>query len=178
MRSVTTIIGRLFPFPKTIPKHVLETARQRGTSIHEWIEGYNNEHITGEVCEGIDFPYVAYADNYIDWFTEYEVEPILSEVRTSWNGVTGQIDLLCKTKDHEKCLVSFKATYAINVPYCELQESAYNRLLIENDYLDEVVPKYVLHLKKDGYVFKELSDQEDVFWKLVEIDKYLEEHGK
>ena len=178
MKSVTTIIGRLFPFPNTIPKHILENARQRGTAIHDWIESYNNQFITGEVASVIDFQYLDYGDNYLKWFEEYEVEPILNEVRTSWNGVTGKIDLLCKTKDHDVCLVSFKATNQINIPYCELQESAYNRLLIENEYLEGKVPKYVLHLKRDGYEFKELQDREDLFWKLVELDKYLEEHKK
>ena len=42
MKSVTKILGRVFPMNPNIPNQVLKTAQERGTNVHEWIEQYNH----------------------------------------------------------------------------------------------------------------------------------------
>lgn len=179
MKSVTKIIGRLFPFPYTIPKHILENARRRGVAVHEWIEKYNEWSIKKDGDEPIiNFEYQIYADFYKEWFEKNEVKPIYSELKMYNDYMVGVIDMVCETKKHKQCLVSFKITYDCNMPYCELQESAYNQLLLDNNYIDKKIPAYVLHINKMKYNFIKLEDRWDIFQKLLDIDRYLDEVKK
>lgn len=183
MRSVTRIIGRVFPFSESIPKHILEGARQRGVQVHEWIEAFNIWKREGGDKPTINLEYQIYADYYEEWFNDYEVEPIHEELKLSVEddgfelGLVGVIDMLCVTKEHEKVLVSFKLTHSVNLPYCELQESAYNYLLVENEVIEESVPARVLHIGKRGYNYIPLEDQLDRFNDLRKVDAYLIERG-
>lgn len=183
MRSVTKIIGRVFPFSASIPKHILENARQRGVQVHEWIEAFNKWKREGGIKPTINLEYQIYADYYEDWFEEYDVEPIEEELKLSVEedgfdyGLVGVIDMLCKTKDDDLALVSFKLTHSVNIPYCELQESAYNYLLLENEVIDHEVPAKVLHIGKQGYNYINLESQLDRFNELRRLDAYLLSKG-
>lgn len=189
MRSVTTVIRRLFPMNPSIPKHILENARIRGVAVHDWIEDFNRWKREGGDKPVIDLEYQIYADYYEEWFNEYEVEPIHEELKMSIpdvvdengdlieHGLVGVLDMMCKTKEHEQCLVSFKITHSYNLPYCELQESAYNHLLLENGYIEEKLPATLLHINKSGYTYLPLEDKWELYEELRNIDKYLLEHG-
>lgn len=182
MKSVTKILGRLFPMDKTIPVHILENARKRGVAVHEWIEKFNAWVINKELEKPIiDLQYQIYADYYEEWFNNYAVKPLDSELKLSYDGLVGVIDLLCFVTEQgieKKVLISFKITYDCNIPYCELQESAYNELLYRNNIIDEKVPARVVHISKNGYNYIELNDEWDLFQKIIELDKYLDERGK
>lgn len=188
MRSVTKIIGRVFPMDPNIPKHILETARQRGVSVHEWVEQYNEWKLHGGDKPIINLEYQLYADYYEEWFNEYEIEPIHSELKLSIpdtldedgnvveHGLVGVIDMVCESKIG-KILVSLKLTHSLNVPYCELQESAYNELLLRNGVIDSKIPSYVLHISKRGRDFVKLQDRWELFNELRKLDTYLLENG-
>lgn len=178
MKSVTKILGRVFPMNPNIPKHVLENARVRGTSVHEWIEKFNNYKQNGGEYPVINLEYQIYADYYEEWFNENEVEPIMSEMKLSHDDVVGVIDMLCKTKDFNQVLVSFKITYGYDIAYCELQESAYNELLFKNGLIEAKVPQMLLHINKNGYSYIRLEDQWEMFKKIKEIDEYISSRNK
>lgn len=181
-KSVTEILQVVFPINlnNKIPKHILEGARRRGVTVHEWIENYNNWSIKKEGDKPvIDFEYQIYADYYEQWFEEYEVVPIHSELKLvipedeDNEALVGVIDMLCKTKNDEECLVSFKLTYSYNKKYCELQESAYNELLSHNGYIANKVPAYLLHLNKQGYKFVKLEDRWEIFQMIRKVAEFL-----
>lgn len=187
MRSVTKILNRVFPMSGHIPKRILETARQRGIAVHDWIEKYNAWKRDGGDKPIIPLEYQIYADYYEEWFEKYEIVPIYEELKLSYadvmdgdeiveHGLVGVIDMVCDTKDGIR-LVSIKSTYAVNIPYCELQESAYNYLLVRNGYFDEPLKAQVLHIHKRGWAYHDLDDRIDTFFKLKEIDDYLLEKG-
>ena len=109
MRSVTKIIGRVFPFSANIPPHILETARQRGIAMHEWLEEFVKYKVgERDTIPTVSLEYQIYVDYIMDWFDEYEVKPIHSELKLNDGYLVGVIDMVCKTKDHDAMLISLK----------------------------------------------------------------------
>lgn len=178
MKSVTKILGRVFPMNPNIPKAVLETARERGTAVHEWIEQYNKYLVEGGKIPVISLEYQIYADFYKKWVEEYEVTPIHTELKLSDDGVVGVIDMICKTKEHDKVVVDFKITYSYDLPYVELQTSAYKHLAVAHSYASEDTPQKLLHISKTGYSYVDLNDEYEMFKKIKEIDDYIDSRGK
>lgn len=178
MKSVTKILGRVFPVNPNIPKDVLENAKNRGTAVHEWIEKYNNYLVNGGEVPLIALEYQIYADYYKKWIEEYKVVPIHTELKLSADGVVGVIDMICKTKDYDKIVVDFKITYTYDLPYVELQTSAYKHLGVANDVVENNIPTALLHISKSGYSYVKLEDRYDLFEKIKEIDDYIDKRGK
>lgn len=178
MKSVTKILSRVFPMDSNIPKDVLENARQRGVSVHEWIEAYNNYIINGGEVPVINFEYQIYADAYKKWIKDYKVKPIHTELKLSADGVVGVIDMICETKDDPIIVVDFKITYDYNLPYVELQTSAYKHLGVDNNIVSPSVPQALLHINKMGYKFVKLEDKYDIFKMIKEIDDYVDRRSK
>ena len=179
MKSVTKILGRVFPMNPNIPSQVLKTAQERGTSVHEWIEQYNH-YLMGELDEPptIALEYQIYADHYKRWVEKYKVVPIHSELKLHNDDLVGVIDMVCKTKDDDIAIVDFKITYDYNLPYVELQASAYKHLGEENDIVQPTTPTFLLHISKSGFNYVKLDDKYDIFQKVMEIDKYIDERSK
>lgn len=178
MKSVTKILGRVFPLNPNIPKKVLDTARDRGSAVHEWIEKYNEYLLNGGEYPVIALEYQIYADAYKKWVADYEVVPIHSELKLSNDNLVGVLDMICKTKDHDEILVDFKITYSYNLPYVELQSSAYNELAKHNGIIDKKIPQYLLHIGKSGYSFVPLEDRWDLFQMIQKIDEYIDTRDK
>lgn len=174
MKSVTKILSRVFPINSNIPKAVLETARERGSAVHEWIEKYNDYLVNGGEIPVISFEYQMYADHYKKWVEQYEVVPLHSELKLSNDDIVGVLDMICKTKDHEQVLIDFKITYDYNLPYVELQASAYNELAKHNGVIEEKIPQMLLHIGKKGFNYVELEDHWEIFKKIKEIDDYVD----
>ena len=130
MKSVTKILGRVFPMDSNIPKQVLENAKNRGTIVHEWIEAYNKYLVNGGEEPTINFEYLIYADSYKKWIKEYKVIPKHTELKLSSNDVVGVIDMICKTKEDDIIVVDFKITYDYNLPY----EHQFNVVLGNDKY--------------------------------------------
>lgn len=161
-----------------IPKQVLENARIRGSSVHEWIEQYNNYLLNGGEIPVIALEYQIYADYYKKWVEEYKVVPIHTELKLSDDKLVGVIDMICKTKDHDVVIVDFKITYSYDLPYVELQTSAYKHLAEYNNYVEHKTPQMLLHIGKSGYEYVKLKDKYRLFKKIQELDEYLESRGK
>ena len=178
MKSVTKILSRVFPMNPNIPKAVLETARERGTAVHEWIEKYNDYLLNGGEVPVIALEYQMYADYYKQWVEDYQIVPIHSELKLSNDDLVGVIDLICKDKDHEKVLVDYKITYDYNLPYVELQSSAYNELAYHNKVIENKLPQKLLHISKKGYSYLDLNDEYEMFKKIKEIDDYIDLRSK
>lgn len=178
MKSVTKILARLFPMNPNIPKHILENARQRGIAVHEWIEKYNKYLLEGGEVPTINLEYQIYADHYKKWIEEYEVKPIHCELKMSADGIVGIVDMICKTKEDEVCVVDFKITYDYDLPYVELQSSAYAHLAVANNYIEENTPQKLLHISKMGYTYVPLENQWELFKKIKEIDEYISNRKK
>lgn len=178
MKSVTKILGRVFPMNPNIPKNVLETARERGTNVHEWIEKYNHYLVEGGELPVIPLEYQIYADYYMQWVKDYEVKPLHTELKLSHDGVVGVVDMICKTKDDELVVVDFKITYSYDLPYVELQTSAYKHLAVSHDIVGSDTPQRLLHISKSGYNYVRLDDQWELFKKIKEIDEYIDARSK
>ena len=174
MKSVTKILSRVFPINPNIPKKVLEVARDRGSAVHEWIEKYNEYLVKGGELPIIPLEYQIYADHYKKWVEENEVVPIHSELKLSNDDIVGVLDMICKTKDHEKVLIDFKITYDYNLPYVELQASAYNELAKHNGVIEEKIPQMLLHIGKRGINYVPLEDKWEIFKMIKEIDDYVD----
>ena len=178
MKSVTKILSRVFPMDSNIPEAVLENARKRGTAVHEWIEKYNKYLVDGGEVPVINFEYQIYADAYKKWIKDYQVVPIHTELKLSADGVVGVIDMICKTKEDEKIVVDFKITYSYNLPYVELQTSAYKHLGVANEVVNQDVPQALLHISKTGYKYVKLNDEYEKFKLIKELDDYIDRRSK
>ena len=180
MKSVTKILSRVFPINPNIPKNVLEQARVRGTTVHEWIEKYNKYLVDGGEYPVIPLEYQIYADYYKKWIEDYEVVPLHTELKLVDydKDIVGIIDMVCKTKEDEETIVDFKITYSYDLPYVELQSSAYNHLGRVNGIVSTNTPQHLLHISKSGYNYVRLEDKTDLFFKIKEIDDYIEKRGK
>ncbi len=178
MKSVTKILSRVFPMNPNIPKAVLESARERGTAVHEWIESYNKYLVEGGDRPIIPLEYQIYADAYKKWVEEYEVVPLHTELKLSDDGVVGVIDMICKTKEHDVVVVDFKITYSYDLPYVELQTSAYKHLGVAHKIISEDTPQKLLHISKTGYTYVDLNDEYELFKKIKEIDDYIDSRKK
>ncbi len=155
----------------SIPPYVLERARQRGIAIHEWIEAY-----FGGEKKVIDLEYLQYVDSFKEWVEKNDVKPLMLEEMLTGKEYRGVIDMLAYVRN-ELTLVSFKATAKLNVPYCELQESAYQQLLLELGHIDVPVNKIALHITKSGCTEYALEDKTEEFNALIMLDRYLIERG-
>ncbi len=177
MKSVTKILGRVFPMDKSIPEYILENARQRGLAVHEWIDEYN-KYLMGEREDEpvINMEYLIYADSYKKWIADYNVKPIFTELKLAdeeeqYNGV---IDMICSIND-DIYVVDFKCTSSINKPYVELQTSAYKHLALVNGKISVLNSKTaVLHITKTGYNFVDLKYEWRKFKAIKDVDEYIE----
>lgn len=180
MKRVTSILSRVFPMSRAIPNAVLENAKNRGTKVHNWVEAYCKYLKDGGEVPIIDFEYLIYADAFKKWVKDYEVVPLYNELRLSDKelDIVGTLDMICKTKDDDIILVDLKVTSQPNIPYVELQTSAYRYLAEVNKVIDTGKPQALLHLSKTGYTYVKLNDELDRFKQIVELDKYIDRRSK
>lgn len=159
--SVTEICDPIsFQRLDELSKTLLNRARARGTEVHEMCEQYAlTEEISDDMEESEYAPYIA---NFIEWFRTYQVEVLFTEKRlySTKLGYCGTCDLLCKI-DGKLTLVDYKATSAIDKKSLSVQLVGYKKLLKEYGY--DVEETMVLHLKKDGYVYKPITLDEEWF---------------
>lgn len=173
MISVTKVLGRYFPFPDTIPKHILENARQRGLAVHTYMEEYN-KFLQGirKNKPNIPLEHQIYADYYEEFVAKHNFKPTHTEIKLD-NGVfRGVIDIIGEI-DGELVIIDLKVTYALNKPYVELQSSAYKHLAVHHKLIKDNTPQKVLHMNKKGWSLTDLEDKYDIFEKMLAIEEYL-----
>ena len=175
MRSVTKILNRVFPMDGNIPEWILERARVRGTTVHEWVEQYNKYLNDGGEIPIIDLEYLIYADGYKKWIEDYEVKIKHAELYlvSKDKKICGVVDIVCSTKDDDEVVVDLKLTSVPDIPYVELQTSAYKYLCLDNEVVHPTCKQKLLHLSKSGYNYIDLEDKQDLFKELIKVDEYL-----
>lgn len=170
MTSVTEILKLIFAVDyASIPYHVLETARIRGTELHSAIENHYDN-----VEQIIPLEYMQWWDKFIEWDNDNEVE-ILEKEKTLVSeelGIKGRFDCLMMLNG-EEYLVDYKFTANLNKKYVELQLTMYLMLLgIDRDITNIKIG--VLHITKNKAKFVELTPRYDEVNALIKLYKYME----
>lgn len=171
--SVTEICEPIsFKRLDALSKSLLDRAKQRGTEVHELCETYA---LTGEVDDEIkESPYLPYIASFVEWYKTYRPKVIYTEkaLFSAKLGYCGKCDLVCEI-DGKIFLIDYKATSAIDKKSLSVQLVGYKNLLAEYGINTEC--EYVLHLKKDGYVFKPIKLDYEWFDILLKHNKKLKE---
>lgn len=159
-----------------LQQSILEKARQRGKRVHELCEEYL---LCGEIDEKeIESEYLPYVASFIEWVRTYKPKVIYTEKRLFGAnlGYCGTFDLLCEI-DGKIVLIDYKATSTIDKKSLSVQLAGYDELVMSR--LGIAVDVFmVLHLKKDGYVYKEIKPNYEWFNLLVEHNKFMNKKEK
>lgn len=175
--SVTDIAKPIsFERLNALQQNLLERARLRGEKVHEYCEEYL---LCGEVDEStIESEYLPYLASFIEWARTYRPKVIYTEKRLFCRdlGYCGTFDLLCEI-DGKIVLVDYKATSNIDKKSLSVQLAGYRHLILNclGISIDEFM---VLHLKKNGYVFKAIEPNFVWFDLLKEHAKFMEKKEK
>lgn len=174
--SVTKILSDVFGNNEflNIPKHVLNTACDRGHAVHESIEEFIK---TG--CENrpkIDLEYQVYIDYFNDWYDKYKPEFIFSEqkVVSEKLGIKGIIDTLYfEGYTNTLVMCDWKTSSSLNVFKAKCQLNLYLLLLEEAQpsYLEKVDKLKILSLTKSGYKYYEFEPDRELALAILKIYK-------
>lgn len=172
--SVTEIAKPIsFERLNSLPVHVLDYARLRGSLVHEAIENYLlTEEIDWEEINPIAVPYV---EQFINWFRTYRPKILCVEYRLFDEDYCGTLDLLCEI-DGNVYLIDYKATSVIDKKSLSVQLEGYKRKLAKRGI--KIDKTAYLHLKKDGYVFKEIETNAEWFDILLLHNKFMRRKDK
>jgi len=124
-----------------IQRDVLETARQRGQSVHTWIDGMNRGLLDGTPQEE---EIAGYVEGYRKFLVDARVTVEGSEVQvvSAVYGFAGRLDLLASLNG-DPWLIDVKATAAVPKEAC-IQTAGYRIAHGEKR------KRGVLHLHRDG----------------------------
>lgn len=150
-----------------IDAEVLARASKRGTAVHKAVELYETLGIESN-------------DELVkDHLIEYRIAKRLHGIDVQKVELMMTNGLYCGTVDNisivggKLCIVDLKATSVINTDLLEVQLAGYQQLAFDNGYIIEKT--YVLHLKKDGFKFKEIRPNKMLWQSLLE--KYYDSLG-
>jgi len=136
------------------PYKVSESAKDRGTAVHDIVEAYKN---IGDVV-GQEGPFQEYAKAFQDFVNEYDIEVVENEktVYSEKYRYAGTLDLLVKIKG-KLTIIDVKTGKDI-YPEAHLQVSAYKQALSEDGI--EVEDTAILLLQDDGkYKYEKAKDK-------------------
>ena len=169
--SVTEIAKPIsFSRLNDLPKWVVENARNRGKAVHEYAEEYL---LCGELdFENIEAEYIPFVENFVNWARTYKPKVLYTEYKMGCEEFAGTLDLICEI-DKEIVLVDYKTTSVVDKKSLSVQLEGYDRLAkLQGIFINRY--KY-LHLKKDGYVFKDIVLDPDWFDLLLQHNKKMKE---
>ena len=153
-----------------LPKWVVENARKRGSAVHEYAEEYL---LCGELdFDRIEPEYLPYVENFVNWARTYKPKVLYTEYKMGCAEFAGTTDLICEI-DGKIVLVDYKTTSAVDKKSLSVQLEGYNRLA--KLYGIEVDRYMYLHLKKDGWVFKDITLDPVWFDLLLQHNKKMKE---
>lgn len=157
--SVTEIASPIgFERLSALQQSLLERAKARGTRCHELFEEYL---LMGELdINEIETEHIPYVQQFILWAKTYRPKVVFTEKKMFSYKFCGTADLICKI-DGKTILVDYKCTSAVDKKSLSVQLEGYYRLC--NLYGIEIDDCYVLHVKKDGYVFKPIKRDREWF---------------
>ncbi len=134
-----------------LPKWIVENARRRGSAVHEYAEEYL---LCGELdFDRIEPEYLPFVENFVNWARTYKPKVLYTEYKMGCEEFAGTLDLICEI-DGQIILVDYKTTSSIDKKSLSVQLEGYNRLA--KLYGIEIDRFMYLHLKKDGWVFKDI----------------------
>lgn len=178
--SVTTILSDVFGNGEfaNIPKHVLDSACDRGHAVHESIEEFIK---TG--CKDkprIALEYQIYIDYFNDWYDKYKPEFIFSEQKlvSEKLGTKGIIDTLYfEGYTNTLVMCDWKTSSSLNVFKAKCQLNLYLLLLEETypEYVNKVDKLKILSLTKSGYKYYEFKPDRELAKAILKI--YEEKHA-
>lgn len=153
-----------------LPKWIVENARQRGSAVHEYAEEYL---LCGELdFDSIEPEYLPYVENFVNWARTYKPKVLYTEYKMGCEEFAGTLDLICEI-DGQIILVDYKTTSSIDKKSLSVQLEGYNRLA--KLYGIKIDRFMYLHLKKDGWVFKDILLDPTWFDILLQHNKKMKE---
>lgn len=169
--SVTDICSPIsFQRLDALQKSMLDRAKARGTRCHEIAEEYL---LVGEIdIDEIETEYIPFVQQFVLWVKTYRPKVLYTEKRLWGKDFAGTLDLICEI-DGKIINVDYKFTSAMDKKSLSVQLEGYDRLAKENGIrIDE---SWVLHIKKDGYVFKPITKDKEWFDILFAHNKKMKE---
>jgi hypothetical protein len=153
-----------------LPKWVVENARKRGKAVHEYAEEYL---LCGELdFDRIEPEYLPYVENFVNWARTYKPKVLYTEFCMGCEEFAGTTDLICEIDDYIT-IVDYKTSSAVDKKSLSVQLDGYDRLAKKYGIFAK---KFMyLHLKKDGYVFKEIKTDPAWFDLLLLHNKKMKE---
>lgn len=154
-----TNISSAFSSYGSIPKTILENAKDRGTQIHDLIRdtildipvdnerfSYMDRKPNGEFKKASLLPYL---DSFWKFWKEHEATPAIFPDRLYDNQMmlTGEFDLITMI-DGERTLIDWKCT-AASSPAWDIQANGY-AMLYENNHLQVIDRMLFVRLDKEG----------------------------
>ena len=157
-----------------VPKHYLQNACLRGTTIHSYAIAYAR----GDFVPSIDAEYEPYLDSFIQWYDDSVSHLIFSETRLYHDGLEfcGQPDLIVQLKGSEdRVLIDLKTATQIYQTY-PVQLAAYMDLC--NVHSLKCSKGIILKLRKDGkiaksYDYADCNPYFKIFLSAVELYNYF-----
>lgn len=172
--SVTEICSPIsFQRLTALAQQLLERARARGSRCHEIAEEYL---LLGEIDEDeIESEYFDHIRQFVLWAKTYRPKVIYTEKKLYGNDFCGTADLICEI-DGKTILVDYKFTATADKKSLSVQLEGYYRLCKELGInIDEC---WYLHIRKDGYTFKQISRNPQWFDLLLQHYKFMKETYK
>lgn len=156
----------------------LKEAQVKGTTVHDYIE---NKIKTGEDPAELHPEYGGYYQGFSRFLSEYQIDPILQEIRVSCDHhrYAGRIDFYGKIVIggvEVLALIDFKTSNFLKDDY-GLQLAAYKHAL--EDMGHKVDATYILHLKSNGtYQLVEYKEDFKNFVNVREVFRWKAQHAK
>lgn len=169
--SVTEICDPIsFQRLDALQKTLLEKAKARGSRCHELAEEYL---LVGELdINEIEAEYLPYIQQFVLWVKTYKPKVLYTEKRLFSDLFAGTLDLICQI-DGKTIIVDYKFTSSSDKHSLSVQLEGYSRLAeINGIHFDEV---FMLHIKKDGFVFKPILKDSEWFDLLLKHNLKLKE---
>ena len=172
--SVTEICNPIsFERLDALQKAMVEKAKQRGSRCHELAEEYL---LVGELdIDDIETEYIPYVQQFVLWAKTYKPKVLYTEKKLFCDLFAGTLDLICEI-DGKTIIVDYKFTSSSDKHSLSVQLEGYSRLAeINGIHIDEV---FMLHIKKDSYVFKKINKDAEWFSILLRHNQKMREKYK
>ena len=163
--SITQVLSKKFGGKyKTVDKHVLELAREKGIAVHEGIENYCRN---GEVAD------MKEVRNFCFLQRHYGFEVVANEVpvllcHDNKPITVGRLDLVL-TMNGETGLADIKRTAALDKEYLAYQLNIY-RLAYQQTYGDEIKFLRGVHLRENTRKFVTIPVNEVIVKEILEVE--------
>lgn len=177
--SVTQITDPIsFEKLNALDKLMLQHSAERGSKIHTYCQEFA---LTREYPEDIDEECRPYVDAFVQWFFDFDVETLYTELAMFSENFAGRCDLIAKIYC-KNILIDIKSTSSINKKPLRVQMAGYSILAKEGEAMNglklnlHIDYTAVLHLTNKGaYEFKLVPPNYDHFNALLSHQKYMQE---